>query len=340
VKYMKCAFCVFEGAGKLLPRHILVNVQLPKAQSQATAERQAPARTPYADQAFSLIELLVSVALLLVISSAIFALIANHQKIFGTTQLKADMYSSMRGATELMAQEIGQAGLLSLPSPSPTLGVAVTGDGASHTVSVSSVTSMFVGEMLLIDAGSAQEQVTITALNTAANTITAVFNSSHSAGAPINVMGVFSQGVMTSSTSTQLRLFGDINGDGSLVYVHYDCNLSTTPGTLTRSITTVTPSVSASSASQTLINNLIPNPGGTACFQYTTTTAGGLTFVTNVALTLSIQTASPDPQTGVYLTMTKCFLNLTPRNVLAGVELAGAGITNRLHPTPPNLPLS
>jgi prepilin-type N-terminal cleavage/methylation domain-containing protein len=352
---MKCRFCVFAAARKLFERCILVDFQLPKEPSQpfrsaglyarhVRAERKAPTRALYADRAFTLIEFMVSVAILAVITGAVFALIANQGQVFGTTQLKGDMYNGIRGAAELMAQEIGQAGLVGLPSPSPTLACTSgtncpVGNGTSQTVPVSSVTSMFVGEMLLIDAGAAQEQVTITALNTTANTLTAVFNNTHSTGIPINVLGVFSQGVMTSSTATQLRLFGNVNADGSLVYIHYDCNLTTTPGTLTRSITTVTPSVTQSNASQTVLNNLISNPNSTPCFQYITTTAGGLTFVTNVAVTLSVQTAAPDPVTHAYLTMTKSYLDLTPRNVLVGVELAGAGITNRLQPTPSNLPL-
>jgi hypothetical protein len=97
--------------------------------------------------------------------------------------------------------------------------------------------------------------------------------------------------------------------------------------------------VSASNASQVLLNNLIANPGATPCFQITTTTVGSNTFVTNVALTLSVKTSAPDPQTGAYLTMTKSYQNLAPRNVLAGLELANVPFLDRLQPTPPNLPL-
>ncbi len=234
-----------------------------------------------------------------------------------------------------MTQEIGQAGLVSLP-PSH-LSAAVTGNPAVQTVAVNSTASMFIGEKLLIDTGSSQELVTLTALNTSGSQITGVFANNHPLGAVINVLGVFPQGVMSSSTGNQLRLFGDINGDGSLVYVHYDCD--STSGTLTRSETTVTPTVSASNAAQVLLNNLIANPGGTPCFQITTTTVGSNTFVTNVTLTLSARTSAPDLQTGAYLTMTKAYGNLAPRNVLAGLELANVPFLDRLQPTPPNLPL-
>lgn len=289
---------------------------------------------------FSLLELMASVAILLVIAAPIFSMLANYQKATGTEQLKAEMYMNVRGATELMTQEIEQAGQVSLPSPSPTLSAAVTANASAQTVSISSTTSMFVGEILRIDAGTSQEKVTLTGVSTSPATITGVFSQNHASGAPIIALGVYPNGVMSSSTATKLQLFGDINGDGSLVFIHYDCNTSTTPGTLTRSLTKGPFTAGeSSSTSQVLLSNLMSNPGGTPCFQYSTKTVGSYTFVTNVAVTLSVQSAVPDPQTGVYLTMTKSFLNLAPRNVLAGVELANASQFNLLQSTPPNLPL-
>ena len=287
---------------------------------------------------FSLLELMACIVILLVISGAVFSLLTYYQKVYGTTRLKADMYDNVRGVIELMSQEIGQAGLVSLPSPSPTLSAAVTANASAQTVAVSSTTSMFVGEKLLIDAGTSQELVALTAVGTSPSTITGIFNQNHASGVPVNVLGVFPNGVMSTSTATQLQLFGDINADGSLVYVRYDCD--TAAQRLTRSVTTVTPTITTSSPAQTLLSTLVANPGATPCFQYTTTTAGGYTFYANVAVTLSVQTTAPDPQTGAYLTLTKSFLNLAPRNILIGLELANAANTNLLQPKPPNLPLS
>lgn len=278
---------------------------------------------------FSLVELMASVTILLVVSSAIFSLLGYYQKVHGTTRLKADMYNNIRGVVELMAQEIGQAGLVSLPSPTlsaavtasasaqavaisstaciappqnaivdtgssqetvsitamasgtitaifannhangapvyipPCLTQAVTASASAQAVTVSSTASMFVGEYLIIDVGAAQEVVKLTAVSASASTITAIFSQNHTAsgavGAPINVQGVFPYGVMSSSTATDLQLFGDIRADGSLVFVQYDCNAgtTTTPGTLTRSVTTVTPTLTTSTAPQTLLNNLV-----------------------------------------------------------------------------------
>ena len=289
---------------------------------------------------FSLLELMASMAIMMVITGATFSLLDYYQKSYGRTQLKSDMYEDVRGVAALMAQEIGQAGLLTLPPSAPTLSSAVVTAGVASTPTVSSTTSMFVGEQLLVEAGAKEELVTITALNPGIS-ITAIFNMTHAIGTSMSVLGVFPNGVVTGadgSTGTSLNLFGDINADGSLVYVRYACNTGT--GLLTRSITTIVPGVNTLSASQTLLSTLVANPGATptVCFQYTTVAAAGYTFVTNVAVTLSVQTTKPDPQTHMFLTMTKSFLNLAPRNVLIGLELANAtpADMNRLQPTPPN----
>jgi len=398
------------------------NFQMRPQSPAARFDRQLGARPRHRrgfsrrGRGFSLLETLASVAILMIVMGAILSVISFYQKTYGTTQLKSDMYDNVRGASELLAQEIGQGGLVSLPSPSPTLSAGVIGSSSVQTVGLSSANSMFVGEKLLIDTGTSAELVALTAVDTALSQITAVFNNAHASGAPINVLGVFADGVMTSSTATQLRLFGDINADGSLVYVHYDCNPGA--GTLTRSVTTLTPTTSSSNAPDTLLNTLVANPNGAPCFQYTTQTSSagqtigtgtgsqatftatltqvavsagnvwvtagpvagtddgngsitgtgissgtvnyatglisvtfqvpppvgtavtvGQIFVTNVALTFSVRTTQVDPQTHQYLTLTKSFLYLTPRNVVSGLELANLPFPDRLQPTPPNLPL-
>jgi hypothetical protein len=228
---------------------------------------------------------------------------------------------------------------VSLPgNPEPALSAAVVASPTEQTVPVSSVASMFVGQKLLIDSGSSEELVTLTGVSASPPQINGIFGMTHASGAVIKALGVFPNGVMTSSTATQLRIFGDIRADGSLVYVRYDCNPNA--GLLTRSITTVTPWTTWANQPDVLLTRLIPNPGGTPCFALTTASAGGYTFVTNVAITLSVQTSVPDPQTGTYLTLTKSLRNLAPRNLLIGLELAHVPHTARLQPTPPNLPLS
>src|SRR5437667_223147 len=75
---------------------------------------------------FSLLELMASVSIMMVIMGAIFSMIDYYQKAYGRNQLKADMYENVRGVAELMAQEIGQAGLVDLTGAQPQLSTAVT----------------------------------------------------------------------------------------------------------------------------------------------------------------------------------------------------------------------
>jgi hypothetical protein len=242
------------------------------------------------------------------------------------------MHSGMRAALELMTQEIGQAGLLSFTQR--TVAAAVAESPNAQSVTLSSVTDIFVGEKLLVDTGTQQELVGVTAIG--GSSVTGIFNKNHASGAIVNAYGIFPQGIMSSSSATQLQLFGDLYADGSLVFARYDCD--TTAGTLSRSVTPV--SAGSINSSQVLVANIIANPGGTACFQYTSVTNSGFTFVTSVAVTLSVRTEQRDPQTNAYVTMTKSFLNLAPRNVLVGLDSAQNAIISRLQPTPPNLPLS
>ena len=305
-----------------------------------TAERRLGLRpSPATCGGFSLIELLVSMAVLGLILSGVVSAISSCEQTYSRTEMKSDMYENVRGVAELMAQEIGQAGLVSLPAA--TLSAAVSANVAAQAVNVSSTASMFVNEQLLVDTSGNEELVTLTAVTGTA--ITGIFSKAHANGAALNALGAFPNGIVASgttdgSTANVLNLFGDINADGSLVYVRYTCTPGTAaaPGTLTRSITTITPGVNTISASQTLLSTIVGGVGA-VCFQYTQVSASGFTFVTNVGFTLSVQATKPDPQTRVYPQMTKSFLNLAPRNVLAGLELAGASITNRLQATPANV---
>jgi Tfp pilus assembly protein PilW len=291
----------------------------------------------------------VSMVILSLIVGGFISALSSSEQSYARIELGSDMYENVRSVAELMAQEIGQAGLVSLPTT--TLSSAVAANAAAQAVNVSQTASMYVGEQLLVDAGSANEElVTLTAV--ASTTMSGIFKNAHASGAPVTVLGAFPSGIVPvgatdGSTSVAepgksvLNIYGDINSDGSLVYIRYTCDTSVTPGTLTRSVTTITPGVNTISTAQTLLSTLIPNPGGTPCFQYTSYPVGtpSNTYVTNVGLTISVRSLTPDPQTQAYLTMTKSFLDLSPRNVLAGFELGNAGLTTRLQAQPPNVSL-
>ena len=283
---------------------------------------------------FSLIEFMVGAVVVLLSMAAAFSVLGKYQKSYQGEQIAADLHSGVRNAMELLSQEIGQAGYLGFSTRQ--LQAAVGGNTAPQTVPISSTDSLFVGEILVVDAGVAQESVTLTAIDQVNNTITGVFRGNHNNNAPVNTLGAFPQGVLPppNSTATRLQMFGDIDSDGRLFYVEYNCNVNA--GTFTRSVTPI--SAAVQNPAQVLVRNLVANPNNAACFQYNATTLGPNTYVTEISVTLSTQSATPDPETKQFRTMTSS-MTLTPRNVQAAYGLALIPVTNRLQPTPPGLPL-
>jgi len=254
-----------------------------------------------------------------------------------TVYNRAGMHAGVRSATELLQQEVGQAGRIAL-STGVTLTTAAAGTG-SQTVGVSSSADIFVGEKLVIDDGDTVETVTVTGVGT--NTITASFAVAHASAAPVIVLGGFASGVVpptmtNGSTGAVLKIFGDINGDGSMVYVEYTCD--TVGGNLYRN---VMPFKAGSkpdlTVSQVLLDNVLPNPGGTACFTYQQKTVGTTTFVTDVAISLTTRTQQWDKVLRAYQTETKALLNVSPRNVFNAWLLASMGSASRIQPMPPTV---
>ena len=282
---------------------------------------------------FSLIELLVSMTVMLIVAGAAFYALNFSQKQYGSQQLQADMHAGLRGAFEVMTQEIGQAG--SLDFAPTTIPAATLASTTAQTVTLGSAANIFVGEILTVDTGVNQELVTVTAVTQSANQVTGIFGKAHAINAPVVSLGSFPGGILNTSTATSLQLFGDTNADGSLSYVQYDCNTAT--NTLTRSSTVLAPGVVAKNTPQILLSDLVANPGGTPCFGYGTgTTAAGFTnsFVPSVSITITVQTNRVDPSTGQYIVMTKSLFNLAPRNVVAALNLAQSGNTGLLQPNP------
>ena len=311
-------------------------------------------RSPKGTRGFSLLEMMVSVAILMVICGAAFAALSQSQKTYGTQQLQADMHAGVRGAVELMTQEIGQAGSLNFTPQ--TIPSAVTGNATAQNVTLSSAANIYVGEILTVDTGSNQEFVTVTAVNNASNQVTGIFKNSHIAATPVTALGVFPNGVLTTAAGNSLQIFGDINGDGTLTYVEYDCTPGTTtaPGTLTRTSTLLAPGVTTQNAPQVLLNTLLANPGGTACFTPSmgvggavtagNCNVGGSTFtcVTDMQVMLTVQTAEEDPNTHSFTAMTKSVLNISSRNVFAAYAIATSSnpTSTLMQATPAGLPLA
>jgi prepilin-type N-terminal cleavage/methylation domain-containing protein len=291
-------------------------------------------RAASGDEGFTLIELMVAVLVLMIVSGTVLKGVMDMSAIHNTINNRADLHSGVRNATQLLSQEVGQAGRISLPA-AVTLTVPTVIAGTAATVS--SATDMFVGEQLLIDTGTNSETVTITAI--AGNVLTtSPMDFAHAANVPVSVTGGFAAGVVPSttadgSTPTKLKIFGDINGNGSMVYVEYWCDIAT--GRLYRNATPFTAGAKpAYTVDMVLIDNILANPGGTPCFTYQTQNAGGITFVTDVAITLTVRTQNRDANTNNFQTESKALLNVSPRNVFNVWQMAGLGNTNRVQPTP------
>jgi prepilin-type N-terminal cleavage/methylation domain-containing protein len=289
---------------------------------------------------FSLLELMAALALLLLVSGVVMSALMRMITTQGTISNRTEMHTSVRSATELLQQEIGQAGRISLPGTSPvTLTGAVLLTGTPTAVGVSSSAGMFVGEQLVIDSGANKETVQLTLV--AANQITAIFFNPHASGAAVNVMGAFASGIVPTnaangSTGSVLKLYGDINGDGNMVYIEYTCD--TANNKLYRNVMAWNAaSKPAKTDAMILLPNILPNPGGTNCFTYQQKTVGADTYVVDVAVTLTVQTQNPDPQTHQYQTETKALLNVSPRNIFESWQLASGGVNRRIQPMPPTI---
>jgi len=308
-------------------------------------------RVPSSQAGFTLPELLIAMTIMLLISgaavSALLRMTATQATIWNRTQ----MHSGIRGATEVLQQEVGQAGRIALAVP-VTLTSASTA-GTTPTFAVSSSAGLFVGERLVLDTGSNAEPIIVTAINSATSiTVSSIVTGppmqtvpSHAAGAPLLAMGAFSAGIVPASVTngsdgTVLKLFGDINADGSMVYIEYSCVIPAGGvGNLYRNSmawNAAAPSP-APTASQILLSNIVANPNGTACFTYQTQTLNGITFVTDVAITLTVQTQLVDPVTKQFQTETKALLNVSPRNVFNAWMNESNGNRERVQIIPPSI---
>jgi prepilin-type N-terminal cleavage/methylation domain-containing protein len=285
------------------------------------------------DEGFTLIEMLVAVVVLMVVSGTVIRGVMDMADLHSTLSNRSDMHSGVRNVTELLTQEIGQAGKVALP------GIVTIANGTivgATALTVSSSTGMFVGEQLLIDTGANAETVTVTAI--AGTTLTtSAMGYAHDAGDPVQVSGGFAAGVVppggNGSSATKLKIFGDINSDANMVYVEYWCD--TANGRLYRNSMPFTQVGKLPyTVDKVLIDNILPNPGGTDCFIYQTQLAGGVTYVIDVAITLTVRSQNRDRKTGDFQNETKALLNVSPRNVFSVWQLAGLGVTNRVQPTP------
>ena len=298
------------------------------------------------ESGFTLIEVMVTTGILMAVSAIVMSGVLEMSQLNGTITNRSQMFAGVRNATALLQQEVGQAGRVTVTG-SPTLQADVI--AGVNTVNVSFASNMYVGENITVGTGDTAETVTITDIVGGA-AITANFLNPHANTTPVTVQGAFAAGVVppspgtggaapgfpNGSTDWVLKIFGDINGTGNMVYVEYTCDI---PNKLLYrnqmpwdKVGKVAPTVD-----QILVENVEPNPNNAPCFSYQTKTVGPTTYVIGVAITLTVRSQDMDPITKKYQKESKALLNVSPRNVFNAWELASLNVTNRVQPTPPSI---
>ena len=328
-------------------------------------------RIRQSESGFSLIELIVATGLLLIVSAIVTSALLQMTQSQTTIWNRTEMHSGIRGATELLQQEVGQAGRVSLPGTislvnavdagdvqpacdagSPSTG-AVTKSLATTSASEVATSGIYADPgsnayMLLTTMdGNSQESVKVASVLSATQ-ITGCFTNEHAAGTVLMPLGAFANGIIPNagvvnhSDATHLKMYGDINGDGKMVYVEYTCDIAA--GNLYRQVFSLGAAKTAPTDSDILLSNIITNPGGTACFTYQTTadftspccTVQGtfFNFVLDVAVTLTVETEEIDPITRQHEQETKALLNVSPRNIFNAFQMVGNSYTDHIQSTP------
>ncbi len=351
---------------------------------------------------FTLIEMMIALVVLLAVSGIVMSGMVQMMKTQGTIANRTELHTSVRSATELLQQEIGQAGKISLPTPpagtvwamltpvNVPADIPVTQPVTFNVLSpatapVPNTPVLFEGEWITVDTGLNKETVQLTCpagkgnCPFTSNTWNATFYYTHTPitllptaviGVPIRTPGAFSTGIVppapgvmaappagyagypNGSTGTVLKLYGDINGDGNMIYVEYTCDWQNTVGNgailYRNQMDFQAAAKPAIAPSMALLTNLDPkgnpkdqNGNAVPCFNYQVQTKDGINavandmvFVTDVAVTLTVDTPNIDAVTQKVQTETKALLNVSPRNVYNAYEFSQYDYLNRIQLTP------
>ena len=293
------------------------------------------------ERGFTILELVISMAVLLLISGLMLQGVSDMTRLNEDQANRSEMHAGIRNATALLQQEVGQAGRMAFPAPVRlAAGVAA---GSNWVAVTPSVTGFFVNLRLAVGNSANPEIVTVTGVNPATNQFQATFLGAHATGARVAPAAGFARGVIPTnmangSTASLLKIVGDINGDGNLVYVEYTCDWE--QGRMYRNMMPFNAaSKPAVTAEQILLDNLLPNPpdpDGTVppCFTYQQQTINGTTYVTNVAIMTTVRTHDRNRITGEFQVVTKALLNVAPRNVFHTWQIASLGYEERIQPLP------
>jgi type II secretory pathway pseudopilin PulG len=302
------------------------------------------------EQGFTIIEMLVAVTLLMVVCGIVLRGVLGLTNVSRLVSNRTDMHNAVRNATELLTQEIGQAGRVAMPGKITLAANALKGTNVltvNSTAAVNGVPAtvgIFLNEILLVGSDDSQESVVVQSWTANTITLTDTLANDHIGAVPVQTVGGFREGVIpptvaNGSAARILKLFGDIHDDGKMVYVEYICDQD--GGRLYRnSMAYNAGGKVAPTVEQILIDNIEHNPVDpatgveTPCFTYQTQTVVGQPFVVDVAVTLTIHSQARDKNTNDFQRETKALLNIAPRNVFNVWEQASLGMNDRVQPTP------
>jgi len=219
-------------------------------------------------EGFTLLEALVSIAILAVVLGPIFFFLLQIQRRFQANSVGAESNQGARAAMQAMAQEIGQAGFNPQFTASTTSSATVAASSTAQCVTLASIAGINPGDYMNIDKGAAFEQVKVQATSNAAlsgqtkcssaNQISAIFLSCHNdtaGGCPATgLTGAFpvasykfpyasgilqgqtvsynGSNITVSSDHIQAMYYGDTNNSGNLWYVVYSLYNPTSSGSL------------------------------------------------------------------------------------------------------------
>lgn len=326
------------------------------------------------EAAFSLLELLASVAIITLLMSAVFSFLMQAQKKFQGNSVTAEASHGARAALEIITQEIGQAGFNPNFVPHRTGSVTVSANAAPQCVTISNISEVHPGDYLSVDLGGNNELVKVTGTTATgacvgANRVQGVFQVNHTT-TPFPIISYkmpYPSGILQGSGTSDdqaLKFFGDINADGTIQYVVYSITPTTSPATtlsvngvtdtlcnLNRSITPVTfASGAASNPASPMVQSVLYNtathqgPTGQPLFSFPSLVTVGIvpnqvTVVGTVVITISVAENPKNIETNraSWFTMAT---QVRPLNLSAAVAVSKAGGFAYLPRLPAGLPMS
>ena len=228
------------------------------------------------EEGYSMIELLISLIVLMIISGTVMDGVLRLTRTNQTVANRSEMHAGVRNVTELLQQEVGQAGRITIPT-------GLTIANAINTASLTTTglllggvdTTTFYRGLVDVPGHASRGGYRGQRGNGRLDGRELVKQSDHGklpqaattwarpSTSTADSLKVWCRpATANGSTDSILKIFGDINGTGNMVYIEYECDINA--GRLYRRSMPITATAKpALTPDQTLLNNIVANPGGT-----------------------------------------------------------------------------